>query len=493
MHAALSPRPPHAPAAVPPDVAVVERLFQRACDLMQQGRHVEALPALDRLRRVPTPPPMALGLRAEALLALGRTTEAVADVDDALAADPGSSALLQLRSRARRAGGDRTGALDDAAAAVLADSASPAAKALLGTALLEQGQHDEAVFLIGAALRADPANPQYRFALARALSETGHHDAAEEILSQHGIERPDLPVAALRAQNALAADRPDLAAALAREALASRPADASLHAVLAHALMRLRDLDGAAAHLLSASRLRPEDGYLAHLAAALNGDTTEQGAEAYATALFDRYAPSFELSLLSLGWRGPGLVRRALERLRPGLAAGTERLGPVLDLGCGTGLVGVALSDLLGGGLTGVDLSARMLEQAARKGVYTALRQANLMTVLREAQPPCDVIVAADVLIYLGQADEMLALCRRRLAPDGLLLFTVERGADTGMGWHLERSARFSHGRAYLERALAAAALDVVEMREEVLRLEDDGMIDGLLVAARPAPSGAAH
>ena len=85
----------------------------------------------------------------------------------------------------------------------------------------------------------------------------------------------------------------------------------------------------------------------------------------YLRAVFDGYADRFELHLISLGYRIPGLIRAALLR-HPAIAAG-ERLGPVLDLGCGTGLVAVVLSDLPIGPLVGVDVSPRMLAQRGGK------------------------------------------------------------------------------------------------------------------------------
>ena len=75
----------------------------------------------------------------------------------------------------------------------------------------------------------------------------------------------------------------------------------------------------------------------------------DRAPEGYVTALFDGDAPYFEAALLSLGYRVPGLIRRAVERLLPAVVAGAAPLGPVLDLGCGTGLAGVALSDLCTG------------------------------------------------------------------------------------------------------------------------------------------------
>ena len=50
----------------------------------------------------------------------------------------------------------------------------------------------------------------------------------------------------------------------------------------------------------------------------------------------------------------------------------------VLDVGCGTGLVGVSLSQLGFVHLDGLDFSSHMLKEAQRKGVYRELIQADL-------------------------------------------------------------------------------------------------------------------
>ena len=86
----------------------------------------------------------------------------------------------------------------------------------------------------------------------------------------------------------------------------------------------------------------------------------------------------------------PGLIRAELLQ-HPTIAAG-ERLGPVLDLGCGTGLVAVVLSDLPIAPLTGVDASPRMLASAAAKQLYADLLEADLMQFLAETDtsPPKD-------------------------------------------------------------------------------------------------------
>jgi predicted TPR repeat methyltransferase len=53
--------------------------------------------------------------------------------------------------------------------------------------------------------------------------------------------------------------------------------------------------------------------------------------------------------------------------------AGPNADAPVLDVGCGTGIVGVALRDAGFDVVDGIDLSPEMLEQAATKRVYRSL------------------------------------------------------------------------------------------------------------------------
>ena len=52
--------------------------------------------------------------------------------------------------------------------------------------------------------------------------------------------------------------------------------------------------------------------------------------------------------------------------------------GPVLDFGCGTGIVGELL-DGKGATVDGADLSSEMLAVAARKGVYRDLIEGNVL------------------------------------------------------------------------------------------------------------------
>jgi predicted TPR repeat methyltransferase len=464
--------------------AAYDRMLAHATSLIGQRRTAEALPLLERLRHLPQLPADFHRTDASAMLTLGRFAEADAAATKALADASECPAARQLRAQARLALGATDGALDDAAAAVMGAPQDCGAKALLGDALLHAGRFDEAIFFHGQVLQAAPDDLAAQVRLGRAFLLAARYPAAEELLGHAEARAPSIPhIAALRSQGRLLAGDFAGAEECARAALARGAVGAAVHSVLAHALVSQGRLAEAGSHFRIAARLAPQDAYLGHLAAALGGTTTERATDAYVTTLFDGYASRFEASLLALGYRVPGLMRRAVEGWLAEAGAGEAVAGPVLDLGCGTGLAGVALMGLTPHGLYGVDLSRKMLEQAAAKGLYTELRQADILTALAEDHRHYALITAADVFCYLGDLEQALSLARDRLAPEGLLMFTVEREPGP-QAWALSSTGRYRHSQAYVTQVLANAGLAVREIREERLRLEGDVPVEGLFVLA---------
>jgi len=104
----------------------------------------------------------------------------------------------------------------------------------------------------------------------------------------------------------------------------------------------------------------------------------------------------------------------------------------VLDLGCGTGLVGEVIA-IHARELVGVDLSAKMLERARERNCYTRLLRSDLLAAL-DAEPAChhDVVTAGDVFIYVGNLDRVMASIRRVIRTGGVFAFTVEAAEDDG-------------------------------------------------------------
>lgn len=463
-----------------------ELLLGEAARLLGRGDANAALPLLRAAAARMEGSEVVQGLLAEAQLQRADGPAALAAAEAALRLAPGDGRLQLLRAQARRLCRDAAGALRDACDAVAAMPRDETARRVLATLLSESGRHDDALFLFWGLLQEAPDSQRARTDLALALSRGGRFEAAEELYAlvrAGAVETRGL--ATPRVRNMLSIGDAERALELAEDATAVEGPSAALHAARGQALLKLGRRDEARTALEAAVRLQPGDAFTAHLAAAV-GAHDEEAHQGYARDLFDQYASYFEASLIGLNYRAPALILRALEALLPGLAEGTARLGPVLDLGCGTGLVGVVVHDLLAAGMVGVDLSPRMLEQARAKNIYTALHLAEACAFLEAGGQRFEAILAGDVLIYVPDAARLLRGIGRRLAPGGLAVFTCETAPD-GEDHAISAEGRFRQSEAFLRRALAEAGLQPCIMRPEPLRLEAGAPVPGLLVAARLA------
>jgi predicted TPR repeat methyltransferase len=223
--------------------------------------------------------------------------------------------------------------------------------------------------------------------------------------------------------------------------------------------------------------LKPDDPFGAGLKRALllNAPVTESMPPAFVELLFDQYAPRFERALVEgLNYRGPALL---LDALKADGFAGAAR---ALDLGCGTGLMGEVLRPFCVR-LEGMDLSAGMLAKARAKGVYDQLDKADIAALTVEG-PRYDLIVAADVFIYLGALEQVIAWCAGSLAPGGRLAFTVER-CEAG-DIELRDSRRFAHSRAYVAGLMDQAGFAGITLTDCVLRTDRGGDVASLIVTA---------
>ena len=187
-----------------------------------------------------------------------------------------------------------------------------------------------------------------------------------------------------------------------------------------------------------------------------------------------------------LQYRGPELLVRALD----GLDGARADFGDVIDLGCGTGLVGEALNGRTRT-LTGIDISPGMLTEAARRRRYDRLIEGDLVPILRgEKQDSADLVIAADVFIYVGGLSPVMAETARILRPTGLVAFTVQWNPDGGLV--LGADARYAHGTRYLRRLADEAGLDMLGLEPAVIRRERGSEVPARVVLLRkpgpPAP-----
>jgi predicted TPR repeat methyltransferase len=368
-------------------------------------------------------------------------------------------------------------------------------KAILGVAMLELGHAEDAEACLAEAVSASPAHPAFCEALARAQAAGNALKRAQATLAAGIAALPD--AASLRnAAIMLAIRQGDFALAvdLAEAGRRDGVADACLFGLKAHALSTLGRHEEAALAYEEALKLGPEDPYVRHLVSAAGAlPSARRAPPEYLRAVFDGYAARFEAHLIGLGYRVPGLIRAAVRRHAALPEVG--RLGPVLDLGCGTGLVAVALSDLPLGPLTGVDLSQRMLDEAATKQLYEELHQEDA-TAFLAASPPerWAMVLAGDVLCYFGALDSVMAAVHAALRPGGLFILSVEaiaEGSVAAEGWLLGKQGRYAHSPAYLAQVARAAGFVVRATEPQSLRLEAESPVPGLIaVLERPGNDG---
>jgi predicted TPR repeat methyltransferase len=218
------------------------------------------------------------------------------------------------------------------------------------------------------------------------------------------------------------------------------------------------------------------------LAAHDAGPAGEGTAVGYVEALFDQYAPQFEEALVGkLGYRVPDLLDALVneEMTRLGLTA----FDKAIDLGCGTGLMGERLRGKVGH-LEGIDISAAMIAETARKGIYDTLQKAELVAALNARRADADLVTAADVLIYCGALGPVLAALVPALRPGGLVAFSLE-AHDGDEELFLRPSLRYAHGIKATREALVVAGLDVLRFETAVLRFDRGAPITGILIVAQ--------
>ncbi len=273
---------------------------------------------------------------------------------------------------------------------------------------------------------------------------------------------------------------------MATQTLELTPGFAPAFALLGRAQAALGRREEAIAAFNEALAADPEDrlGIRIELARLGAADPATALSEAYVRTLFDQYAASFDNHLTAaLAYRGPRLVRDALEAVC-GTRNRPMRFERAIDLGCGTGLMGVALDGVCAT-LIGVDLSPAMLEAAARTGRYTNLKEANLIDAL-EAEVPesADLLLAADVLVYLGDLFPAMREAARVLKRDGLFAFTVQ--AHVGHGFVLGVDSRFSHSEDYLAAVAEDCGFETAHLASVSTRQERGLDVPGfVMVLAR--------
>ncbi|CAJ1945265.1 unnamed protein product [Cylindrotheca closterium] len=258
-------------------------------------------------------------------------------------------------------------------------------------------------------------------------------------------------------------------------------------------------------HFLKALEFNPNDGHAVVQLASLEDDAIANVKDLdqnYVRDLFDGYSPRFESELVDvLQYQGHTLVYEALEKawMKAGIHITSGPTMKIIDLGCGTGLLGELIAHHLVPEVAevhGVDLSQRMVDIAtARKtnkghDVYVTVTNADATEYLsNQANESVDAILASDVFIYIGDIGQVLEESAKKLMKGGLVGFTVESyetksKSDDG-GLKLLPSGRFGHSKSYISNVAKAHGFDVIVWQKCVLRQGGGKDVNGAVAILR--------
>lgn len=306
-------------------------------------------------------------------------------------------------------------------------------------------------------------------------------DALQSADAALAAERDSVDALLHRATALAQLGQPQAALAAFQRLLAIDPRHAAAWSGSGTLLREMRRLDEAALAFREALR-HGADGELHdfYRASVEAGAAPPTAPRAYVADLFDSYADEFDRHLV--GELRYQAHRQLVEQL-VAIEGSAARYESALDLGCGTGLCGPLVRPRVAR-LSGVDLSARMLDKARELGVYDRLTHADIVEFLAANEERFDLVLAADVFIYVGDLAPAFALLERAMAR-GVFCFSVEALDGDSADLRLLPSLRYAHARPYLVRLATQHGFEVVAMERAPVREDQGEAVEGLYVILR--------
>jgi predicted TPR repeat methyltransferase len=344
--------------------------------------------------------------------------------------------------------------------------------------LIEEGRAGEAAAALTSLIESGRAGLQARVLHARALRVQGQSAAALASARETALLYPGMAAATLSfAEVLLSAGELPSAIAEFQRTLRVEPDLAAARYGLGCAWLAAGEPEKALREFgaVSPDHLPPD--LPRRMAEAERMRAAPRSDARYVRHLFDQFSSDYDARMVGeLGYAAPRILRELARLVMPALA---ERALDILDLGCGTGLAGVAFRQFAKR-LNGIDLSPSMIEQARRRGIYDRLIVGDAEATA-EVGSAYDLVLACDTLVYLGDLSPVLAGAHQALKPGGFFLSTVEK--NEGEGYVLGPKRRWRHSEAYLKTAATTAGFDIVGIVACSPRTEAGVPVEGLAVA----------
>tara|TARA_B110000003_G_C16602594_1_gene516247 strand:- start:80 stop:1168 length:1089 start_codon:yes stop_codon:yes gene_type:complete len=257
------------------------------------------------------------------------------------------------------------------------------------------------------------------------------------------------------------------------------PTDALLFNMLGGCYASIERPEMAIANYQKALEFEPEYAIPKHMLNSLTGYTTKEPPKQYVKNLFDDYAYRFNDALVNnLQYSLPFNIKELI------LQSNSEKseYQNVIDLGCGTGLAGKSLKNI-SSNLTGIDISKNMVSEAEKLDIYDTLIVGDIVEKLDASKDKFDLLVALDVLIYIGDVQSIFKAVRKSCKPSSLFVFSTEIQDENG--YSLLKSSRYAHSDKYIMYQ-ANELFDLVNCHNVRLRKEGENWINGKVYVFKP-------
>ena len=344
---------------------------------------------------------------------------------------------------------------------------------ICGAVYKDLGQFDASIEAFSRALTIQPDYADAYNNKGLVLKDQGKLEVAIKAYNKALAIKPDHADAYYNMGNALQEQgKLEEAIEAYNKALTIKPDYAGAYNNMGNALQEQGKLEEAIEAYNKALAIKPDEVELQYIVASLTGKTTTSAPKKYIENLFDEYSKTFEQSLVGkLEYKTPKLLADIIVKER-----GSGSLGSVLDLGCGTGLMGVEIKDYCSN-LEGIDLSKKMLALADAKKVYDKLIHTDILDYLADTDLCFDYFIATDVLVYVGDLTELFRLIKSRNKRKGKLVFSTEKNVTAG--FQLETSGRYSHAKSYIEGLCKKFDYSIAYYAETDLRKEKGAFLTG--------------
>jgi predicted TPR repeat methyltransferase len=422
------------------------------------------------------------------LITAGQLKDAALKLNAEQRINPGEPRIFIIGMLLAEAAGNPAGALEAVRRAVKVAPEWPVAVVELGLALARQNQFPEAMKTAERAVQLDGDNLQVLSSVIDIAHRAQHFETAIVWLERAATLNPgNLEIQHLLARDWTLTGQHDKAQAAYDQLVQALPDDREVRLGRALNALRTGNLAQALQDCEALLAKNPADEAVQFYCEVARGNTPPRQPADIIRSTFDGFADQFDLHLVTgLKYKLPREVASIITERYP------DRKLNVLDLGCGTGLLGACLGRI-DGALVGVELSRPMIDQAFRHGVYDRFHNVDLLDAL-DATPESlyDVITALDVFIYVGDISGAIPNAYRILRGGGHFIFSCEQALEDEADLVLRPTQRYAHKASHVEALCRAAGFEQVTIDFKPLRYEKNEPVPGFLVVARKSAAPAA-